>query len=125
MKYKNLIKSKFKLEKLTHKPISDLNYYEIVNKVRFHNRGETFKHFLVKAMISKILFNRGRVFVTEAEFKCGRVVDVLDVTEKIGYEVETSGKNSKKDPINIVTIDLRKVPDEIKGLEKYLKKEVM
>ena len=46
------------------------------------------KHFVVKAMIFKILRERGRTVGTEIETRNG-IADVIDVDNLIVYEVET------------------------------------
>ena len=95
----------------------------------FQNTGnESVKHFLTKALIFKILRERGRTIGTEVELD-GGVVDVLDVDNKIAYEIET---NLDKRKIfeklrnypkihDIFFIDTREVPNNFTEAENYLR----
>jgi hypothetical protein len=99
----------------------------------FTNGGnESMKHWLVKAMIFKILKEKGRIVGTEIEAKNG-IVDVVDVDNLIVYEIEKNlTERKKKEKINqlkgvndIFIIDLKKVPDDFEKAEKYLKEKVV
>jgi len=90
-----------------------------VNKMCFHSRNESQIHFLIKSMISHIIFTKGDGLVTEAEFENGRVVDVLQMKDSgnlIGYEIE-SEKNNKQDvdKVDIIEINVKDIPVEIKN----------
>lgn len=97
----------------------------------FCNSGnESVKHFLVKALIFKILRERSRTVGTEVEVN-GGIVDVLDVDNLIAYEVET---NLTKKKIleklqmrvrDIFFIDTREVPNDIFEAEKFLREKIV
>lgn len=114
------------------------------NKLR-EDSAEDFKHFIVKATIFKILRDRGRTVVTEAQLKTNpeifktesgvHVADVFDVDNLIIYEVEGKMSNSKinikldqfrsEDINDIVIIDLKNVPNDINRMRKYLERAVV
>ena len=90
------------------------------------------KHFLVKAMILKILRERGRTVGTEIELQNG-IADLVDVDNSIVYEIET---NLTKEKIfqkirnyqaakDIFFIDTRENPDDLNEAEKYLRQKVI
>ncbi len=102
------------------------------NCLFLHNSEETMKHFLVKAMILKILRERGRIVGSEIEVRNG-IADLVDLDNSIIYEVETNitkekvydkikNYNSAKD---IFFIDTREVPDDLNDAEKYLREKVV
>ncbi len=111
-------------EETTGINLTNRQFFRILNKLRIHTKYESLKHFLAKAVVMKILFEKGRFSVSEAEFNNGRIVDVLDIFEKTGYEFESTGVNRKADPCNIVTFDLRKVPNDINEMYKWFKKRI-
>ena len=99
----------------------------------FTNGGsESMKHWLVKAMIFKILRERKRIVGTEIETKNG-IVDVIDVDNFIVYEIEKNlTENKKKEKIDqlkgindVFIIDLKKVPGDLEGAERYLREKIV
>jgi hypothetical protein len=99
----------------------------------FTNSGkESMKHWIAKAMVFKILRERGRTVGTEIETKDG-IVDVIDVDNLIVYEIENSSNKMKKkkkleqfkDFRDVFIIDLKSLPDKIKEMEKILKEKVV
>ena len=100
------------------------------NCLFLHNKKESMKHFIVKAIIFKILRERGRKVGTEIEFKNG-IVDLIDVDNLIIYEIENSVTKAKekikrlKNMRDVFVIDLKKVPDSLKEAEKYLREKVV
>lgn len=92
-----------------------------------HNSRESTKHWMVKALLFKILRGRGRTVGTEVEVR-GGIVDVLDVDKLIGYEIECnpSEKTIKRKLKrlwrlrDLFFIDTSKVPDNVNEAEKYL-----
>jgi hypothetical protein len=99
----------------------------------FTNGGnESMRHWIVKAMIFKILKEKGRDVGTEIETKNG-IVDVIDADNLIAYEIEKNlNEKKKKEKINrlkgvndIFIIDLNKVPDDFEEAEKYLKEKLV
>jgi hypothetical protein len=99
----------------------------------FTNGGsESTKHWIIKCLIFKILRGRNREVGTEVEVK-NAIVDVLDVTNMIAYEIEThlnkkrvaeKMKNfaSVKD---VFFVDTREVPDDLFEAEKYLQEKIV
>lgn len=102
------------------------------NCLFLHNSEESMKHFLVKAMILKILRERGRTVGTEIEIKNG-IVDLVDVDNSIVYEIETNLTKEKvyqkirnyESAKDIFFIDTREVPDDLVEAEKFLREKVV
>jgi len=100
------------------------------NCLFLHNKKESMKHFIVKAIIFKILRGRGRKVGSEIEFENG-IVDLLDVDNLIIYEIENNRTKAKekikrlKSIRDIFVIDLKEVPDSLKEAEKYLREKVV
>jgi hypothetical protein len=103
-----------------------------LNKVRVHNKNETVKHFMAKAMVLKIFFNAGYECYTEVEIG-KRVADVLVLKYKtlptiIELETKVSDKHNKdlteyygERDMNIYVIGLHHVPEDLKKMEDYLR----
>jgi len=100
------------------------------NCLFLHNKKESMKHFIVKAIIFKILRERGRKVGSEIEFENG-IVDLLDVDNLIIYEIENNRTKAKekvkrlKSVTDVFVIDLKKVPNNLKEAEKYLREKVV
>ncbi len=98
----------------------------------FSNSGnESVKHFLIKAIIFKILRERNRTVGTEIEVK-GGIVDILDIDNLIAYEVETQLTRKKileklqmSGVRDIFFIDTQEVPDDFYEAEKFLRDKVV
>ena len=60
-----------------------------VNCLRCHNRNETDKHFVCKAMCVKALRDAGHTIFTEFKFPNNAVADVYDATLHVVVEFET------------------------------------
>lgn len=116
--------------------------WKFANKLRPHNRKETFKHFMAKAMAFKILFNAGYHVYSEYEvwkekYKPSKVVDVYAdgglpwfklKLKPIVVEIESRPtKKHIKELIEfhkgkiIYIIDLRKISDDINEMEKQIR----
>lgn len=99
-----------------------------LNKIAFHGTvNETTKHFIVKSMIGKIIHSEGEFFISEFEFR-NRVIDLFRIANGgfVKYEIannirKESLKEDKEIPGMDILIDLNKVPDDLKKMEKYLK----
>ena len=93
-----------------------------------HNSKETMRHWIVKAMVFKILHDRGCTVRTEAEVK-GCIVDVVDEGNLIAYEIETSMNEEKSKRRvqqlwhmhDMFFVDCKKVPDGFVEAVEYLK----
>jgi hypothetical protein len=98
-----------------------------INKVKIHSHFETLEHFVSKAILTYLLFKNNNGTITEAEMRNGRSIDVLSVNDNenyVGYELESNGHNSKPDVegVDIIEIDLRKMPDTAKkGMNDLMK----
>jgi hypothetical protein len=101
------------------------------NCVFASNGKESIKHFISKAIIFKILRDRGRDAATEVETK-NAIVDVLDIDNRIAYEVENGfdeediiGLISHKELRDIFLIDLKEIPNDIYEAEEFLKQIII
>ncbi len=102
------------------------------NCLFMHSSKESVKHWVIKSILFKLLRERGRTVGTEIEVR-GGIVDVLDVDNFIGYEVESRINNKSVQQKlkrlwrlhDIIFIDLKKVPDSIKAAEEYLRNIVV
>jgi len=88
---------------------------------------ESIKHFVAKAIIFKILRDRSRNVATEVETR-NAIVDVLDIDNRIAYEVENGFDEddiisliSHTELRDIFLIDLKEIPDDIHEAEQFLK----
>lgn len=99
----------------------------------FTNGGsETMKHWLVKAIIFKILRERRAQVGTEVEVN-GGIVDVLDIDNMIAYEVENRFTKRKlleklrniSGLRDVFFIDILEVPDDICEAESFIREKVV
>jgi hypothetical protein len=97
-----------------------------------HNKNESLKHFIIKAILFKILREKGRNVGSEIEIENG-IVDLIDLDNLIAYEIE-NGTNKKKIEEklknykavkDVFFIDCKKVPNDLEKAEKYLRKIVV
>jgi hypothetical protein len=97
-----------------------------------HNKNESLKHFVVKAILFKILREKGRNVGSEIEIEDG-IVDLIDLDNLIAYEIE-NGINKKrieeklknyKVVKDVFFVDCRKVPNDLEKAENYLRKIVI
>lgn len=78
---------------------------------------ETWQHFIVKALVYKLLYDKGKSVTTEYE-NYDSIADVIDLNERIVYEVEGNITPEKtrqkidnfKNFNDVIIIDLNKVP---------------
>lgn len=102
------------------------------NCLFLHNKKESMKHFVVKAILFKILREKDRCIGTEIEIKNG-IVDLIDMDNLIAYEIENgySKKKIKEKLINyevvkdVFFIECKNVPENINDAEKYLRRIVV
>jgi len=120
--------------------------WKFANKLRPHNRKETFKHFMAKAMAFKILFNAGYYVYSEYDM-WGTNEDgergLCKVSDVYAYEglpwyklpskpivVEIESNPTKKHNKELMEfhkdrtlyiIDLRKISEDIVEMEKQIK----
>jgi len=102
------------------------------NCLFMHNSHESTKHWMIKALLFKLLRERGHTLGTEVEIK-GGIVDVLDIHTFVGYEIESrlSEELIKKRLKrlwrlhDVVFIDAKKVPNDVMKAEKYLERVVV
>lgn len=100
------------------------------NAVLFHSNKETWKHWICKCVLAKVLRDEGHQIFTEMPMGNAEV-DILDATASASYELEsnpgsqTFQKKLKKldgHKYDLIIIDLRKVPDDLEGMIRYFKK---
>ncbi|MEM5802104.1 MAG: hypothetical protein QXQ18_01825 [Candidatus Aenigmatarchaeota archaeon] len=103
-----------------------------VNCLYLNNGKESLKHFVVKAILFKILREKGKKVATEVDVDRD-VVDLVDLDNLIAYEIERKPTREKIEKrlkeLNFVKdiffIDLKFLPNDIKTLEFLLKKMVV
>jgi len=88
-----------------------------LDRLRPHSRGahETMSHFMAKAMLFKMIYDKKDGVLTEHECPNGRVIDILQIKNQsiIGYEIENSKfDKSDVDNVDLIVVDLRKFPTE-------------
>lgn len=106
-----------------------------INKGRIHNRNETMKHFIIKSMCLKLLFNVG--FQVYTEKKIGNKIADVFASRRVGrsekeftvIEIETKPTMKHvKDLLvyysvrnyNLYIIDVREVSNELNKMQKFL-----
>jgi hypothetical protein len=102
------------------------------NCLFMHNSNESMKHWITKCIVFKILRERERIVGTEIEVD-GGIVDVIDVNNFIGYEIESAlNKERVKEKIkqfeclkDVFFIDISRLPNDIRGIEEYLKRKIV
>lgn len=107
------------------------------NKVLPSGR-ESVKHFIVKALIGRILHERGYGFVTEAPISINSnilYIDVFDYSNGIAYEVQSvvheGTREAKRDLFeseavkDVIIVDLDRISNEIFIAYRQLQKIVV
>jgi len=102
------------------------------NCLFLHNRKESMKHFIVKAILFKILREKRRNVGTEIEINNG-IVDLIDLDNLIVYEIDNGYDKRKireklinyKVVKDVFFIDCKKVSDNLKDAEEYLRRVVV
>ena len=102
------------------------------NCLFLHNKNESMNHFIVKAILFKILRGKGRNVGTEIEIKNG-IIDLIDLDNLLAYEIENgiSKKRIKEKVVNyqavkdVFFINCKKIPENLKGIENYLREIVV
>jgi len=117
--------------------------WNLVNKLRPHNKNETTKHFMIKSMVFKILFNNGYWVYSEHDIirrKDGACTDKIRIADIAAYEkhnsstlkiiVEVETKPTKKhnkelmefyENETLYIIDVREISDNLIEMEKQIK----
>jgi len=98
----------------------------------FMHANESMKHWVVKAIIFKILKDLGRTVGSEIEVRNG-IVDIIDVNNCIAYEIESRldekrirDKKLKYYALrDVFILDLDEIPNDIKSAEVYLKAKIV
>lgn len=96
------------------------------------NGNESMKHWILKAMIFKILRERRRTVGVEYQLN-GGIVDVLDMDYSIAYEIESKiDRNKVKQRLrklsqlhDVFFIDADKIPDDLQRAEELLRKIIV
>ena len=110
--------------------------WKLVNKLRPHNRKETMKHFIVKAMVFKLFFNQGDHIYSEYDCFRNKKHKVADIVIKdknnvnvIKAVIEVETKPTKKHnrellnfwtDENLYIIDVREIPNDLKKMQDFL-----
>jgi hypothetical protein len=115
--------------------------WQRLNVIRHHNRtesGETWKHYLCKAIMGKILYDANHNYFAEYEFPNKAVTDIFDVTTMTAIEFETGG-TEKREQIKrskflgylntrvlneLFVINLDDVPNDLPGIDSHLRKRI-
>ena len=121
----------FVAEDLLNKKGIVVNLHNL-NCLFLHNLRESTKHFIVKAILFKLLRNKRRRVACEVEINSG-IVDLVDLDNLIAYEIESKPTKRKMEEKvknyeavkDVIFIDLRKVPNDLAKAVKFLKKFVI
>ena len=108
---------------------------ETDRRFQLTNKAETYKHYIAKCICYKMLRDLGRKVSMEKETATGGFLDVFDHDNKLGYEFEnnpTQTKVLKKTKlytrdvavIDVIFIDLRRLPFEIEGMKKIIDRRI-
>jgi len=97
-----------------------------------HNKNESLKHWVTKAIIFHILRKKGRNVGTEIEVG-NAIADVFDSDNRIAYEIENNFSKTRRErkirnlsgAKDVFVIDLRSVPNDIDAAKKYLEEIVV
>jgi hypothetical protein len=106
---------------------------EHINALKMHPN-ETLDHWITKAIVFRLLRKMKHEVVTEFEITGMGVGDVLDLTNSVQYEIETTSypkyiqdraKQYARTGVDVITIPVGKLPKDIKERYKELKKWVL
>ncbi len=104
--------------------------WNLVNKLRPHNKNETLKHFLVKATTFKILIDNNYFVYSEHQLRKGRVADIFAENKETKIIVEVETKPTKKHNKELIEfyknetlyiIDTKKISNNIIEMEEEIK----
>jgi len=99
-----------------------------INKLTLF-KGESLRHFTVKAVLFHQLRKLKHDVISEVEIPGLGVGDLIDLTLQIHYEIEFTQTKSirdgkadkyKRTGFDVIVIDCRKIPDDFKGMQKFL-----
>ena len=106
---------------------------EHVNTLKMHVN-ETLEHWIIKAMVFRLLRKMKHEVVTEFEITGMGVGDIFDLTASVQYEIETTSypkyihdraKQYIRIGVDVIVIPIGKLPENIKEREKALKEYVL
>jgi hypothetical protein len=115
--------------------INNLSQYNIKYIARHHNTvlphssTETWKHWMAKCILFKLLRDKRHEVFTELHINNAET-DVFDLTQCICYELESipgsktfqeKMKKLNNNNLTLIIIDLRKVPDDYDSMKEYFK----
>ena len=107
--------------------------WKLIDKLRHHNKNETNRHYIVKAMTFDILFKNNYRVYSEYEIVKNKILKVADIfaenkENKIVVEVETKPtKKHNKELMEfykeetLYIIDVREISENLKEMEKQVK----
>lgn len=113
---------------MENQKLLDHSFNTTPNVIKFGD-GESFEHFLAKALLCYELKKNGQIYVTEARFLNGARCDVFCLSDGIGYEVlhtETKERFEKKRytyPCPILGLETKELIRQ--NIKKYLQAELM
>lgn len=77
--------------------------------IKSFNNHESFEHFLTKCLIYKILVDKRHKVDMEVKLPEG-IIDVVDLTDRVLYEVETNHtKEKNKKDMSKLTLDWKEI----------------
>lgn len=97
-----------------------------------HNKKESMKHWITKAIVFKILFDKRRNVGSEIEVGNG-IADIFDADTKIVYEIENNSSKRKvenkifnfSEASDVFIINPKEIPNDINSAKKYLERIVV
>jgi len=104
-------------------------------KIILHSR-ESLKHFIIKSLVCRILFERKHSFVCEASIENGNKIDVCDLSTQIAYEIELNKSDAKLNSKfrkygispaikDIIIIPYEELPDDVNLAYEKLKEIIV
>jgi hypothetical protein len=121
------------IDKREYKQRGILYLPEHVNALKMHPN-ETLDHWITKAIVFRLLRKMKHDVVTEFEITGMGVGDVLDLTNSVQYEIETTSyqkfitdraKQYVRTGVDVIVIPLAKLSKNIKEREKALEEWVL
>jgi len=105
------------------------------HKILLHP-SESLKHFIIKSLVCRILFEKKHSFVCEALVENGKKVDVCDLSMQIAYEIEPNDSNATLDSKfgkygispaikDVIIIPYEKIPDDFNSAYITLKSMIV
>lgn len=103
-----------------------------LNSVVFHNTNESIEHFIAKCLLSFLLRSKGHDIYSEGKYGVKKL-DVIDLTDKVVYEIESNKTNKKTQQketniadsyFELMVVDLKDMPNTFEGALNFIKKKI-